>query len=199
MYIVSDTDNILLAALQKGDENAFHVLYEKYWADVYTMVYRRIGNEDDAKDIVQNIFLNIWLSRESILAEKSLAPWLNVAARTKSISYYKKKVTDLNRNTSFQREQGDSYSPEFNLEAKELESFFDQEIAKMPETMRNSFLLSRRENKSIREIAAELSLSEQTIKNNISQAMERLRKKSMRFYTEPVNLAWIVIILLTKS
>ena len=92
MYIVSDTDHILLAALQKGDENAFQILYEKYWAEVYTMIYRRIGDEDDAKDIVQNIFLNMWLSRESILAERSLGPWLNVAARTKAITYYKKKM-----------------------------------------------------------------------------------------------------------
>jgi RNA polymerase sigma-70 factor (family 1) len=199
MYLVSDTDHHLLSALQKGDEAAFRVLYEKYWADVYTTVYRRIGDEDDAKDIVQNIFMNVWFMRESILAEDSLAPWLKVAARTKSISYFKKKMTELHRNFSFHQEQSDSNSPELNFEVKELESVFDREIARMPEIMRNSFLLSRRENKSIREIAAELSLSEQTIKNNISQALARLRKKSIRFYTEPVNLVWIIILVLTKN
>ncbi|NHA05160.1 sigma-70 family RNA polymerase sigma factor [Mucilaginibacter sp. HC2] len=199
MYIVSDTDQELIAALQKGDEAAFKTLYEKYWAEVYTMIYRRIGDVDDSKDIVQNIFVNIWISRKNIIAEKSLAPWLNTAARTKAISHYKKKYASINRDTSFQNDLPEHYSPEFNLEAKELESVFKDEIEKMPDTMQKTFLLSRYENKSIREIAIELSLSEQTIKNNISQALERLRRKAKTFYAEPANLAGILIFLLTKK
>ncbi len=199
MYIVSDTDQELIAALQKGDEAAFKTLYEKYWAEVYTMIYRRIGDVDDSKDIVQNIFVNIWISRKNIIAEKSLAPWLNTAARTKAISHYKKKYASINRDTCFQNDLPEHYSPEFNLEAKELESVFKDEIEKMPDTMQKTFLLSRYENKSIREIAIELSLSEQTIKNNISQALERLRRKAKTFYAEPANLAGILIFLLTKK
>lgn len=145
MYIVSDTDQELIAALQKGDEAAFKTLYEKYWAEVYTMIYRRIGDVDDSKDIVQNIFVNIWISRKNIIAEKSLAPWLNTAARTKAISHYKKKYASINRDTSFQNDLPEHYSPEFNLEAKELESVFKDEIEKMPDTMQKTFLLSRYE------------------------------------------------------
>jgi RNA polymerase sigma-70 factor (ECF subfamily) len=68
----------------------------------------------------------------------------------------------------------------------------------MSDTMRKAFVLSRQENKSIREIATELSLSEQTIKNNISQALDRLRKKTQLFYSEPANLLGVVLILLTQ-
>jgi RNA polymerase sigma-70 factor (ECF subfamily) len=197
MHVVSDTDDRLLAALRKGDEKAFNILYERYWPEVYTMIYRRLGDEEAAKDIVQNIFVNLWTSRKEIFVENSLAPYLNKAARNKAISFYKKNLATLARDTAFQDDQV-QHSPDSTLEAKELEAVINDEISKMPDTMRKTFVLSRQENKSIREIAAELSLSEQTIKNNISQALDRLRKKTHLFYSEPANLAGVLLILLTK-
>ncbi|PWV47036.1 RNA polymerase sigma factor [Chitinophaga sp. S165] len=197
MHVVQDTDSSLLAALRKGDDLAFRILYERYWATLYTMTYRRIGDEEAAKDIVQNIFVNLWTSRKEIFIESSLAPYLNRAARNKTISYYKKNLALINRETQFQHEQV-QYSAEYGLEAKELEAVINNEIASMSDTMRKAFVLSRQENKSIREIAAELHLSEQTIKNNISQALDRLRKKTQLFYSEPANLLGVVLILLTN-
>lgn len=195
--IEQDSDNLLLAALRKGDESAFKVLYERYWEEVYTMIYRRLGDDEAAKDIVQNIFVNLWTSRKEIYVESTLAPYLNRAARNRTISFYKKNLATMTRDARFQHEQV-QHSPELNLEAKELEAVINDEIARMSDTMRKAFILSRQENKSIREIATELSLSEQTIKNNISQALDRLRKKTQLFYSEPANLAGILLILLTQ-
>lgn len=199
MNTVLHTEKDLLSALKNGDEKAFEVLYERYWPEIYTMIYRRIGDKEATKDIVQNIFVNLWLSREKIITEKSLAPLLNTTERKKSISWYKKNMATQQRETNFQSAMdAPEHSPQTDMEAKELQNFLDKEIEKMPTTMRQTFLLSRYENKSIREIAAELSLSEQTIRNNISMALERLRNKTHQFYTEPANLAGIIAILLTK-
>jgi RNA polymerase sigma-70 factor (ECF subfamily) len=197
MHVVQDTDSSLLAALRKGDELAFRALYERYWTELYTMAYRRLRDEEAAKDIVQNIFVNLWTSRKEVFIENSLVPYLNRAVRNKTISFYKKNLASLSRETQFQHEQV-QYSPESGLEAKELEAVLNNEIAQMSDTMRRAFVLSRQENMSIREIATELSLSEQTIKNNISQALDRLRKKTHLFYSEPANLLGLAIILLTK-
>jgi RNA polymerase sigma-70 factor (ECF subfamily) len=103
----------------------------------------------------------------------------------------------MSREAQFQHDQV-QYAPDSSLDAKELESVINDEIASMSDTMRKAFVLSRHENKSIREIATELSLSEQTIKNNISQALDRLRKKTQSFYAEPANILGVLIILLTK-
>lgn len=197
MDVVQDTDKLLLTALKKGDELAFSVLYDRYWAELYTMCYRRIGDEDAAKDIVQNIFVNLWTSRKEILIENTLAPYLNRAVRNRTISFYKKNMASMSREAQFQHEQV-QYAPDSSLDAKELEAVINDEIASMSDTMRKAFVLSRQENKSIREIATELSLSEQTIKNNISQALDRLRKKTQSFYAEPANILGVLIILLTK-
>ncbi|TKC65449.1 sigma-70 family RNA polymerase sigma factor [Pedobacter hiemivivus] len=197
MYNAIDTDDNLLLGLQKGDQSAFKVLYERYWKEVYNMVYRRIRDEEATKDIVQNIFVNLWTSRKAVTIESTLAPYLNTAAKNRTISFYKKNLADFSRNSIFQDDQL-QHSIEHNLEANELKAFFNKEIENMPDTMRKAFVLSREENKSIREIASELSLSEQTIKNNISQALERLKKKTKRFYSDPTNLAALFTIALTK-
>lgn len=197
MYTDETTDDQLIFAMRKGDESAFKVLYDRHWPEVYTMVYRRLGDEEATKDIVQDIFVNLWLSMKEIIVESTLAPYLNKAARNRTISFYKKNIASFSRNNIFQDEQV-QHSVELNMEALELEAFFNQEIAEMPDNMRKAFVLSRQENKSIREIAEELSLSEQTIKNNISQALERLRKKTKSYYSDPANLALLLLVGLTK-
>ncbi len=197
MYNANDTDNALLLAIQKGDQSAFRVLYERYWKEVYTMVYRRLRDEDAAKDIVQNIFVNLWVSRKAINIDSTLAPYLNRAAKNRTISFYKKNQADFSRDHIFQDDRV-QHSIEHNIEAGELEAFFKREIDEMPDTMRKAFMLSRQENKSIREIASELSLSEQTIKNNISQALDRLKKKTKHYYSDPTNLALLFTVALTK-
>ncbi|WP_442590833.1 RNA polymerase sigma factor [Pedobacter sp. AW31-3R] len=197
MYTLNDTDDDLLLALRKGDASAFKVLYERYWKEVYTMVYRRLRDEESAKDIVQNIFVNLWTSRKEISIDSTLAPYLNRAAKNRTISFYKKNEATFSRDYLFQDEQV-QHPIDLALEAGELEAFFKEEIDSMPDNMRKAFILSREENKSVREIAAELSLSEQTIKNNISQALDRLRKKSKRYYSDPTNLAVLFAVALTK-
>lgn len=183
--------------MKDGDQKAFEALYERYWQEVYTMIYRRIGDKETSKDIVQELFINLWRYKNRIIAERSLAPWLNVAAKKQAISWYRKQTTTRQRELLYHKNETWVASPT-ELEAKELQDLIDREIEKMPANMKQSFRLSRNENKSIKEIATELSLSEQTVRNNISMALERLRLQTRKFYSEPANLAGVLVFLLTK-
>lgn len=69
------------------------------------------------------------------------------------------------------------HSGEDDLMAKELAQLIEQEVEEMPSTMKNVFTLSRHHALSIKDIALQLSLSEQTVKNNISLAINRLCMK----------------------
>lgn len=197
MYTAFDTDDKLVAALQKGDRAAFTIIYDRYWDEVYQMIFIRLQDEDATKDIVQNIFVNLWLSRKDIYVENSLGAYFNTAARNRAYSYYKKNQAAFARDNQFQ-EQQIQHSIENKLEANELEDIFAEEINGMPATMREAFILSRKTNKSIREIAEELNLSEQTIKNNISLALERLRKKLKGYYSDPTNISLVLFLMLTE-
>jgi len=192
------TDQYLIMAMQSGDQKAFEALYERYWPEVYTMIYRRIKDREVAKDIVQDIFINLWRYRDKIIAEGSLAPLLNVTAKKQAISWYRKQTASKQRELLYHEDEVLVAPSTTELETKELQDLLDREIDQMPSNMQQSFRLSRYENKSIKEIAAELSLSEQTVRNNISMALERLRLQTRKFYSEPINLAGVLAILLTK-
>nr|WP_305121166.1 sigma-70 family RNA polymerase sigma factor [Pedobacter xinjiangensis] len=183
--------------MKDGDQKAFEQLYERYWPEVYAMIYRRICDRETTKDIVQEIFINLWRYRDRIIAERSLAPWLNVTAKKQAISWYRKQTSTRQREMLYQQD-GTLPTSSTILEAKELQDLLDSEVEKMPVNMKQAFQLSRYENKSIKEIAAELSLSEQTVRNNISMALERLRSQTRKFYSEPANLAGVLAVLLTK-
>lgn len=192
------TDQDLITAMKNGDQKAFEELYDRYWPEVYRMIYRRVRDREVTKDIVQEIFINLWRYRSRIIAERSLAPWLNVTARKQAISWYRKQTSTKQREALYQDAEVVVPSASTEFEAKELQDLLNQEIERMPVNMKQSFQLSRDENKSIREIAAELCLSEQTVRNNISLALERLRSQTRKFYAEPANLAGVLVILFTK-
>ncbi len=189
------TDQYLIIAMQSGDQKAFEVLYQRYWSEVYTMIYRRINDREVAKDIVQDIFVNLWRYRDKIIAEGSLAPLLNVTAKKQAISWYRKQSASKQRELLYHGDEVLVAPSITELETKELQELLDTEIGKMPANMQQSFRLSRYENKSIKEIATELSLSEQTVRNNISMALDRLRLQIRKFYAEPANLAGVLVIL----
>lgn len=184
--------------MQSGDQKAFEALYQRYWPELYTMIYRRVSDREVAKDVVQDIFVNLWRYRDKIIADRSLAPWLNVMAKKQAISWYRKQTASKQRELLYHEQEVLVAPSTTELETKELKDLLDREIDSMPVNMQQSFRLSRYEDKSIKEIAAELSLSEQTVRNNISMALERLRMQTRKFYAEPANLAGVLAILLTK-
>ena len=58
-------DRLLLLQLQEGKRTAFNILYNKYWEQAYSNAYKRLKDEDQSKDIVQEIFVSIWVNRHN--------------------------------------------------------------------------------------------------------------------------------------
>ena len=77
-------DFLLLEKVKDGSKHAFNVLFEKYWEKAYSDAYKRLKNEEDAKDIVQEIFIKIWLNRQTQTIENFPA-YLHVAIRNNVI------------------------------------------------------------------------------------------------------------------
>ncbi len=74
-------DTLLLIQIQQGNKRAFNVLYEKYWEQAYLNAYKRLKDDDQARDIVQEIFVAIWLRREIII--DNFPAYISVAIRNK--------------------------------------------------------------------------------------------------------------------
>jgi RNA polymerase sigma-70 factor (family 1) len=169
------TDRELANEMRSGSEYAFQVIFERHWKPLYAFVFRLISDEDQTKDILQNTFLEVWKRREQLFAVDSLMPLLIKIAKNEVITLFRKDKVRLAGDEILIRNLQQIHAADDQLIAADLQGEIDRELVKMPLNMRQCFRLSKYENRSVKEIAAELMLSEQTVKNNISEALKRLK------------------------
>ncbi|HVI46091.1 MAG TPA: sigma-70 family RNA polymerase sigma factor [Chitinophaga sp.] len=171
-------DAALWQQVKHGDTASFTCLFERYWDEMFSMAYRRLADEATAKDFVQNIFIHAWENRQQITVEDKLSPYLFTALKYSVIRHIyreaKQGTTDLPLSVYSlpdETEQKKKDHDEFDRLREKVQS----EIASMPDKMREVFILSYEKELSIREIALRLSISEQTVKNQVHNALKRLR------------------------
>ncbi|WP_316751124.1 RNA polymerase sigma factor [Pedobacter gandavensis] len=185
-------ESTLINALQNGDQAAYSTLYEKFWRSLYIHAYKRVKDEEAAKDIVQTVFINIWQRRETIAIHKDIAQYLNGAVRFQVFNYFRsEKVKDKVLENTIQRfEEMTSIN---DLDGYfELEKLIAGEVALLPDKMKEAYLLKASQ-LSTAEIAQKLNLKEQTVSNHLSEALRRIRVKLGAKYPEWVVLAFFLI------
>lgn len=173
--MIHQSDKELLQEIALGDELAFQMLFNRHWKALFSYVYRLTRDESHTKDILQDVFMYVWNNRETLYSAESFLPYLNTVARNNVMTAFRKDKIRLQGADVLLDNVGRSVAADDQLLLKEVKQSVDNELLKMPFNMRLCFQLSRYEDKSIRDIAAELKLSEQTVKNNISEALRRLR------------------------
>ncbi len=178
---ISQSDQKLLDASKSGDEKAFGLLFEKYWDDLFRIAYKRLHSAEDARDIVQDVFVSVWSNIGNISVDVSLGGYLYTALRNKIFNHFEKNNNRLQKLIQQQFIPTEHEETVFsNYCTKELQQFIAQQVAAMPEKMRQIYLLSKEENLTHAEIAELLSLSNQTVKNQLYNAVSRLRKTVLK-------------------
>ncbi|MFD1258340.1 RNA polymerase sigma factor [Mucilaginibacter terrae] len=170
------TDRELIGLISTGSQDAFQVLFNRHWKPLYAFVFRLTRDEDHSKDILQDVFMYIWNNREKLYTNESFLPYLHTIAKSSVMSNFRKNKVRLEGVDTLLNDIQTPANSDDKLLLNEVQVAVDTELSKMPTNMRQCFKLSRYEDKSIKEIAAELKLSEQTVKNNISVALQRLRQ-----------------------
>lgn len=181
--LVNYTDRELLTAIQEGDQHSFKIIFDKYWNDLFTLALQKLRSPEDAKDIVQDVFLSCWNNLSHITIDDSLAGYLYTALRNKIFNHFEKNSNHLRKLMELPFIPVEHESDVFKKYcSKELKDFINRQVALMPEKMRNIYLLSREANFSNKEIAGLLHLSEQTVKNQLHNALTRLKKSLTNEY-----------------
>jgi RNA polymerase sigma-70 factor (ECF subfamily) len=175
LKIVTD-DKELVERLQKGDIEAFDLIYLKYSKQLYAFGLKYLRSAAEAEELVQSVFLKVWENYRILEKESSFKSYLFTIAYNsicnifRKNSYRQKFITDTiagNPLSSFEIGEGIDYK-----------SVLDQVqiiITKLPERQKIIFMKSREEGKSTKEIAAELGLSPGTIDNYISESLKFIR------------------------
>lgn len=169
-----DKDAIFLEALSDGNEKAFDVLFIEYYPKVLSFVSRFCSDEFEAEDIVQRLFMDLWVKRKRLSCISNLDNYLFVSARNASLKYIRESL--LYKDIEITDVVPDNLSGEVLLCYEELEQILMHEISKMPEQRRRIFLMSRMEGLTNSEIAEKLHISKRTVESHISLALTYLRE-----------------------
>lgn len=173
------SDNSLIELVRSDNHLAFTVLVDRYWEDLYRHIWLRIKDDDEAKDMVQDIFMSLWKNRAVVTTDErgSVASYLFKAAKYTVINHFTRPgiiiADEAALALAVNFPSGSKTDGPFML--KELQGLLDIEVNNLPERLQVPYRLSREQQLTIREIAVRLSLSEQTVKNNISIALSKIR------------------------
>lgn len=175
------TDEELLSLLQNGEEDAFTEIFNRYNKLLYSHVFNKLRDGQEAKDVVQDVFIKLWEKRSQI-ESGNLAGYLFTMARNRilNIVSHDRIVADYKAFLQRQPAAGIGH-PDHLAQRKELETIIESEIAMLPPRMREVFMLSRKAWLSNKEIAVKLGLSEHTVADQIKKSLHRLRIKIATF------------------
>ena len=175
---MNDSDYELIKLVrEKDDKQAFQLLYNKYWDKLYRAALVKVHDEDQVSDIVQDLFVTIWIKRKELNITNNVDLYLYRALKNRITNYYKKKyLLEDKLNQIAKNTQGQTgLEAEDMCSYKEVELIINREVESMPEKMKQVFLLSRNDQLSSKRISEMLSLSDQTVRNQISKAIKRIK------------------------
>ena len=186
-------DQDLLLKVQRNDHDAFDVLFDRYWQRLFQSARARLNDSDTAKDIVQEIFIRIWQRRATLEISGSFENYLQSAVRLIVISHYRSaKANQVQLQGALERVNVLEDCIESLTDYLELERTLQLTVELMPEMLKRVYQL-RSENLSVKAIAGELGLADQTVKNYISEVSHRLRIVIAEKYPEK-HLTYMLLI-----
>ncbi len=166
-------DKKLVTRLKSGDQNAFDFLYRKYHVPLYRNIFKLLRHDENAQDILQDVFFCLWEKRDTINDEKPIANWLFVVSYNKSITFLKKTA---NHCVVFEEilsdvsdEKGDSQVSSDNL------ALIEEAVERLSPQKKKVFELCKINRKTYEEAAQELGISRYTVKEYLSEAVAGIK------------------------
>ena len=189
---LSDTDLIIQA--QKGDQSAFEELVYRYDRNVLSVAMKYANDEDDAKDLYQEVFIRVYRGLKNFRFQSEFSTWLfrittNVCLTYKSRS---KEHLRVSINKNFDDEESelsateeliyDGSSPEEISSGTDLGEIVNAAVESLSPKQKMTFILKHYEGYKIKEIAEMLNCKEGTVKKYLFDATKNLRKKLSPVY-----------------
>jgi len=174
-------DTQTLQALREGNHSAFEDIFLTYYNKTKFFIYSYIKSEADAEELAEDLFVNLWINRQSIDTTKSFNSYLHTIARNAAINFLKHKYVHDAYLNNYQQ-AGSDYSSEEDFIAKELGLMIDEVVGKMPEQRKHIYLLSRKKGLSNGEIAERLNTTKRNVESQLSLALKEIRKAIDLFF-----------------
>ncbi len=178
----------LAARLAADDESALDQLYYAYATPLYRFVYRHVGSAEEARDVVQDVFLKLWRQRHQLRPETDLQPYLYAMARNRAMDHLRRRrLEERVRGAQLAASPAEAT---FNagpaadelVAADEVAAAIRGALEALPHRQRDVLLLRWRCQLTNEEIATELGISVKTVEMHITRAIKILRPILTRLF-----------------
>ena len=151
-------------------EKEFRLIYEVHYVSLCRIAYRILSEEDTAREVVQEVFIEIW-KKQNWQELRSVQAYLITAVYNRSLKALRKqkKLVSLDQVT-------EPVAVDVPLEQQELEIVISRGIEQLPERCREIFLLSRESELTYNQIAIQLGISIKTVEAQMGIALKKLRE-----------------------
>ncbi len=171
----------IIDGLQAGRESAYRQLFETYYPQLVVFACKYLQDLEASRDIVQECFLHIYESRQTIAIQTSLKAYIFSAVRNRCLNHAKhRKVREKYRHSIQAEGNPADQDLEGMIDAVELEARIYEIVSALPDKCRQIFIMSRIDGKKNQEIATVLNISIRTVETQISKAIKSLREKLSR-------------------
>jgi RNA polymerase sigma factor (sigma-70 family) len=173
------TDEELIDLLRSDEVEAIKGIYRKYWDVLLDHAFSFTRDEAEAKDIVQDVFVRMVVDEHLKKIKSNLKSYLFVCVRRDCIRFLRNKFSSVSLNDSFHQFLASTHNEHsaHPVILKELQFHYEKELAFLPPRLKQVFELSRDQGLSSKEISLQLGLSDQTVRNQLSQVIRILKTK----------------------
>ena len=179
------TDHDLLRLVAGGCEQSFRRLYDQYAGKIYTMAKSYLKSPVSAQDTVQEVFIKIWEKKNGLAGIDNFPAYLHVITRNLLINQLQKKIPPVTHDESIQQAVPEDHNlPHRQLDYRELVSLISQAVEQLPPRQQQVYRLSREQGLNHQQIAKELSLSYDTVREHMSKALKNIRVSLEKQYSQ---------------
>jgi RNA polymerase sigma-70 factor (ECF subfamily) len=167
-----ETEAQWMTDIKEGDYVSYNKLFVRYYHPLCQFVYGLIVNQSDTEDIVQELFLHVWKDRKKIAITDSVSGYLYKMAKNMTLNHIRK---ENNYQMLLAEQEMPLYEEDHSLEAAEFKVALYDCINRLPVRSREILLMDRMKGLKQKEIAEKLSISLQTVKNQIWMSLQKLK------------------------
>jgi RNA polymerase sigma-70 factor (ECF subfamily) len=190
--IVLQTDEMLAKQTLRGKLSAFEELVERYKNVVFSVVYRILGQYQEAEDVSQEVFITVYEKMYQFDSSRRFGPWINRIAVNTCVTYLRKnrKVITLSFDETVGKQYEHPYrvsyedNPELVFEKAELKQEIDSALMELSESYRLIIIMRFRMELSNQEIADYMGISKENVEVKVHRARKALRKIILRKWKE---------------
>jgi RNA polymerase sigma-70 factor (ECF subfamily) len=173
-------DSTFIERIRAGDEHAYEELFHRHYLELCRYAARISPGPGVAEEIVQEVFLKVWLRRERLREVTTLRSYLYAAVRNHAFNQIKRNGYEERWRQGKASEQVDAPAAaagaDDEVRAAELTVAIERALASLPNRCRQAFLLQRREHMSVAEIAEAMAIAPKTVEVQIGNALKLLRR-----------------------